>query len=377
MPKSTIFRLPGSASSKRGLDHRHPPSQLASAIQLCNNFFVTLTVRTSGLGAPIALREKRGLDPGRCYILQETAREHHWHGTGLLSIKSFAGGRAHYDVGCGHYAVDDASYLVLNEGQRYAINIESARPVESFCLFFARGFVEEVQRSLALPTEQLLDSPDGGGGAPVKFFEKNYPHDQVISPALFRLRAAVAKGAREEGWLLEQLHGIVQRLLRIHRLARKEAERLHSVRRATREESYRRVCRAQEYAAALFAEPVTLGELARVACLSPNHLLRTFRQAFGQTPHQYLTSCRLIEARRLLAQGDLPVTEVCLAVGFESLGSFSALFRRRFGVPPSSCRRQKGDFEEADIESLGDDAARFAVRDGGRAKRGQPNRLRT
>jgi len=338
---------------------------------------VTLTVRTGGFAAPTALRERRGLDPGRCHILHETAREHHWHGTGLLSIKSFAGGRAHYDVGCGHYGVDDASYLVLNDGQPYAINIASARSVGSFCLFFARGFVEEVQRSLALPTEQLLDSPDGGGGAPVKFFEKNYPHDQVISPALFRLRAAVAKGAREEGWLLEQLHGIVQRLLRIHRLARREAERLHSVRRATREELYRRVCRAREYAAALFAEPVTLGELARVACLSPNHLLRTFRQAFGETPHQYLTGRRLIEARRLLAQGDLTVTAVCLAVGFESLGSFSALFRRRFGVPPSSCRRQKGVFEEADIESLCDDAARFAVRDGGRAKRGQPNRLRT
>src|SRR5258708_21063411 len=193
MPKSTISRLPGSASSKRGLDHRQPPSQLASATRQCHNSLVTLTVRISGFGAPTAHREKVGLDPGHCYILQETAREHHWHGMGLLSIKAFAGGRAHYDVGCGHYAVDDASYLVLNEGQPYTINIESARPVVSFCLFFACGFVEEVQRSLALPTEQLLDSPGGGGGAPVKFFEKNYPHDQVISPALFRLRAAVAK----------------------------------------------------------------------------------------------------------------------------------------------------------------------------------------
>src|SRR6266446_5321895 len=199
MPKSTIYRRAGSASSERGLDNHRPPSQLASTTRLCHNLLVTLTVRTSGLGAPTDLRERRGLDPGRCYILHETAREHHWHGIGLLSIKSFAGSRAHYDVGYGHYAVDDASYLVLNEGQPYAINIESARPVGSFCLFFARGFVEEVQRSLALPTKQLLDSPDGAGGAPVKFFEKNYPHDQVISPALFRLRAAVAKGAREEG----------------------------------------------------------------------------------------------------------------------------------------------------------------------------------
>ena len=296
---------------------------------------------------------------------------------GLLSIKVFHGGRAHYDVGCGHYAVDDAAYLVLNDGQPYAINIDAARPVSSFCLFFARGFVEEVQRSLTLKTERLLDAPDGDSAAPVRFFEKNYPHDLILSPALFRLHAAVAKGARAEGWLLDQLHEIAQRLLRVHRLARKEVERLESVRAATRDELFRRLCRARDYAGALFAQPVTLGDLARVACLSPNHLLRTFRQAFGQTPHQYLTRRRLEEARRLLAQGDLPVTQICLAVGFDSLGSFSALFRRRFGVATSGYRRRKGDFEEADFGLLCHAAGRVADRNGDSAKRGQPNRPRT
>ena len=92
---------------------------------------------------------------------------------------------------------------------------------------------------------------------------------------------------------------------------------------------------------ALFAEPVTLREMAGAACMSPNHLLRTFRQAFGETPHQFLTTRRLEEARRLLADRELPVTEICLAVGFESLGSFSTLFRKRFGVSPSEYRRAK------------------------------------
>ncbi|MGH7492706.1 MAG: helix-turn-helix domain-containing protein [bacterium] len=92
---------------------------------------------------------------------------------------------------------------------------------------------------------------------------------------------------------------------------------------------------------ACFHQPVTLAETARVACLSTNHLLRTFKQAFQKTPHQYLTELRLQQARELLLHTDFPVTEVCAAVGFASLGSFSWLFRRRVGMAPEAYRRQK------------------------------------
>jgi AraC family transcriptional regulator len=82
------------------------------------------------------------------------------------------------------------------------------------------------------------------------------------------------------------------------------------------------------------AGSVTLQEAARAAHLSPYHFHRSFTLAFHETPHSYLTRVRLERAQTLLTRG-LPVTEVCGAVGFESLGSFSALFRKRFGVPPS------------------------------------------
>ncbi len=274
-----------------------------------------------------------------CWILHAQARQYYWKGAGWLSVKTFGGGYAHYEVGSGHHAVDETSYLVLNEDQTYAINIESRLMVESFCLFFAPGFAQEVQRSLSTRTERLLDQPEAGNGAPVRFFEKNYSHDRVLSPALRRLRGDYRN--HDRGWLTEQFHGIIERLLRVHQIARKETTCLESVRSATREELYRRVCRARDYASALFAEPVTLNDMAGAACLSPNHFLRTFRQLFGQTPHQFLIERRLREARRLLAEEESPVTEICLAVGFESLGSFSTLFRKRFGVSPSEFRHAK------------------------------------
>src|SRR5262249_18303332 len=107
---------------------------------------------------------------------------------------------------------------------------------------------------------------------------------------------------------------------------------------------YRRLHRAKEFIAASFDEPITLDQMAKVACLSTNHFLRTFQQAFHQTPHQFLTHRRIEHAQRLLLQTDLPVTEICFSVGFESLALLSPLFRRRLGLSPDKFRRKKSLF---------------------------------
>jgi AraC-like DNA-binding protein/catechol 2,3-dioxygenase-like lactoylglutathione lyase family enzyme len=81
--------------------------------------------------------------------------------------------------------------------------------------------------------------------------------------------------------------------------------------------------------------------LARLANLSPDHLIRTFRSVFGETPHRYLQRRRVERAMNLLRSTDLDVTEVCLAVGFTSLGTFSRLFSAVVGTPPAGrCPRR-------------------------------------
>jgi AraC-like DNA-binding protein len=275
------------------------------------------------------------------FILHEKGRQHHWEGAGALSIKSFYHGQAFYNVGTGCHAVNDDSYLVLNQGQPYSITIDAQQPLESFCIFFADGLAEEVYRSLATKSKHLLDEPEMPRIEPVHFFERTYPHDAVLTPALLHLRAALPRRKDDHGWLNEKLHLILQRLLQVHQQVRKEVEALPSLRPATREELYRRLHRAKDYAAALFDRPLTLEDMAQVACLSPNHFLRTFKQAFAQTPHQFVTQSRLEHAKRLLAQTERSVTEICAMVGFESLGSFSWLFARRVGLSPEAYRRRK------------------------------------
>lgn len=88
-----------------------------------------------------------------------------------------------------------------------------------------------------------------------------------------------------------------------------------------------------------YASPVRLADVSARAHLSPYHFLRVHRQAFGETPHEFLTRVRIERAKTLLAAGSHNVTEACFEVGFSSLGSFSALFNDRVGVSPSEYRR--------------------------------------
>ena len=87
-----------------------------------------------------------------------------------------------------------------------------------------------------------------------------------------------------------------------------------------------------------YAEPLAVDDVARAAGLSLYHFIREFRRAFGCTPGRYLRERRLTRARQLLAVSDVPVTEVCFAVGFESLGSFCTLFRKSEGTTPAAYR---------------------------------------
>jgi AraC-like DNA-binding protein len=84
--------------------------------------------------------------------------------------------------------------------------------------------------------------------------------------------------------------------------------------------------------------PITIEQLSREAALSPYHFIRLFRRVYKQTPHQYLVQRRIARAKELLRTTNLPITEICMAVGFESLGSFSTLFRKVAGISPSVYR---------------------------------------
>ena len=106
-----------------------------------------------------------------------------------------------------------------------------------------------------------------------------------------------------------------------------------------RHEGFRRLCRARDLLRETSDPSPTIEQLAREVRISPFHFIRQFEAVFGVTPHQFRIASRIELAKALLARGEHSVTEVCMEVGFSSLGSFSTLFAQRVETPSAYRRR--------------------------------------
>ena len=92
-----------------------------------------------------------------------------------------------------------------------------------------------------------------------------------------------------------------------------------------------------------YAQPLDVEALARGVNMSAGHLSREFKLAYGESPYSYLMTRRIERAMALLRTGGMTVTEVCFAVGCQSLGTFSTRFTELVGVPPSTYRREAAE----------------------------------
>src|SRR5438067_8220220 len=109
------------------------------------------------------------------------------------------------------------------------------------------------------------------------------------------------------------------------------------------EDCNRRMLRARDAMDRTYAEPLDIPALARIAVVSEAHFIRTFKDTFGETPHRYLQRRRVERSMFLLRETHRSVTDICLDVGFASLGTFSRTFRDIVGESPTDYRRRRAE----------------------------------
>ena len=252
---------------------------------------------------------------------------------GPLSIKTVLRGRVAWKTDHRQTWVDDSCFLVLNDGEPYSMEIDEEEPVSTCCVFFQTGFVERVRANLTEAAGPALDEPDGRGEG-VHFLSRLHMKSATLEAAMKSLQR-LTQDAQPPIALDEAYLSLATELLLLYEETQRQMRRISAARAGTRKELFQRVARGREFLHARADEGVTLAEVARASCLSPFHFHRSFREAFGVSPSRYVTGLRMERAKRLIMSG-MPVTEASQSVGFESLGSFSASFRRRFGTPPST-----------------------------------------
>ena len=250
-------------------------------------------------------------------------------------LKSVVNGTAVWETEHRRFLLSEDRWLILNDRQRYSITIDAPQPVMTFCLFFERGFVEEIYRAQVTPSDVLLDSPQPVRAATLEFITRIEPADGFIMGLLKSFQRELNGGGMSRVSWDERFHRIAGMVVLGRGDTINAIARLPAVRHSTRIEVYRRLLRGRDFLLSSLHEPIQLSDMAAAACLSPFHFHRSFKRAFGETPHEYLTRHRLERAAQLLRRLELSVTEICLVTGFESPTSFADLFRRQYGVSPS------------------------------------------
>jgi AraC family transcriptional regulator len=245
-----------------------------------------------------------------------------------LSIKSVIRGTATWATAAGDFEMGPSGCLVINDGEAYSMVVDALQPVETFCVFFSRGFVEGAMRSATTSSAALLDST---ATTRVEFAARMQFDDE-----LRRLMEVASDEKADESITL-----IANRLVALHTDIDSRVSRLPALRAATRAELHRRVNRGIELIHGNLDGDLSLERLASAACLAPFHFHRIFTALHGETPHRYVTRLRLLRAATLLRSTDRPVLDIALSCGFESLGSFTTLFRRHLGAAPAAFRKKR------------------------------------
>jgi len=112
---------------------------------------------------------------------------------------------------------------------------------------------------------------------------------------------------------------------------------------------YRRIVEAKLFIDKNFSEKIDLDNIAEESCFSKFHFIRLFKKAYGKTPHKYLTDVRIEQARKLLSE-NISVSDVCFSVGFDSITSFTGLFKKVNGISPSSFQKRQEEIQ-AEIQN--------------------------
>jgi AraC-like DNA-binding protein len=243
----------------------------------------------------------------------------------------YHGNKGNYSLNGKRVGVSENSFYFLNPSDKLAIRFEESSPKQSVMILFTEKFVSKCVHVMKSDNELLMDSPDQSLSESVEFPPVPFEFSGAIRPgirALFQQRL----GEEELDSLLFDLL-ISCSILRGQ--VKQRMDRMSALKLSTREELYRRLFVAREFMDNMVCENLTLGQVAMAACLNKFHFLATFKELYGITPFQYTKEIKLKKAYDLLLDQQHTVTDVCYSLGFDSLGSFSNSFRKRFQVLPS------------------------------------------
>ncbi len=270
-------------------------------------------------------------------ILNVNAKEEHRPNIkGTLSLFMNIKGKTWAGVNDRLVAVQDDTFFLSNQEERYTLTIDENEPVETFNIHFGQDLLNNAYTSFTTPLDKVLvqeyTTPK------IEFNSQLYQMDDKIKSSLmymYKHQKAFESPEMVEDYLLK----ILYQLLSNQEDLFQKIHKLPPVKKSTQMEVYKRLAWVVDFIYSNLDRSVEIEELAQVACLSKFHFLRLFKAFYKQTPHQFINLIRVKKAQYLLVQTNLPVIEIAFILGFEHLTSFTRMFTKKMGISPQGFRK--------------------------------------
>lgn len=252
---------------------------------------------------------------------------------GPLSLFANLSGESNVTVERHRVTLPPGVFFISNSGQYYTLEIGKTQ-TETVNIHFGEAFSEKALRSMNTKPEQLLEGMDQS--VTPAFFNRVASLDERFRVLLNRLTQPGRSAMEEE----QDLYDLLALLVGDETVLHRRKSKLTALKASTKTELMKRMLKVTDYLNTVADAHPDLDELARISCLSKFHFLRLFKIAFGQTPHQYITSIKVNRARTLLATSKADVKTIATSLGYADASTFSRAFYRQLGLYPSQYRAQ-------------------------------------
>lgn len=231
------------------------------------------------------------------------------------------------------------SFIFLNPDTSYTKKNASQIEANMLTILFEPDYIHEFEGSSLFKEYLSSECSENFKHREWRLVEFIYPLMSNIKFNVMQLMKLVDNRSVDLRLIVEYLNYTLLDYYEIYEseVIKREAS-LQFLNGSTKTEILKRLSMARDYMISNYKNRIQLDEIAQAACLSVNHLLRTFKQAYQQSPHQFLTKVRLHQAKYLLRNTDYPVGEIVDIVGFECPSSFIRLFRNSFNMTPGQYR---------------------------------------
>lgn len=257
-----------------------------------------------------------------------------------FSVRFGLKGVQRYKVNGELLKVTGDQFLVMNRGTQYDISGEDNAETTMLAFCFNEQFVSDFVTSTLRNEEQLLDSFDLYQ-SDVKALE--FPlHTLLVDDEIRHMITGIVQAKLKldcdevDDYCI--FNKVLQMIVQNNKSSIDSFKGQDIVKKSTKVELYKRLSIARDYIQAHFTEDLNLSELSRVACLSPYHFHRAFKNTFKITPKKLVTHLRIERAKWLLENRSYSVQMICQEVGFRDVSSFTRLFASYTGVTPSVYR---------------------------------------